>query len=150
MGCRQTALRNISAYLQVKMRISLKYMIEGMLKIRSREETNETGGVLADMFSFVYVTVTCEFSWLCSRIMVFCNMMLHCWVGVPQCFKRRYFLDLQGSSGPWVRSWYTSPFLHLTCNHFHWATDWSDLACISLPPTDIFMNHSTLKMNPLM
>ena len=45
------------------MRISLKYMIEGMLKIPSREKTNATGGVLADVFCFVYVTVTCEFSW---------------------------------------------------------------------------------------
>jgi hypothetical protein len=27
--------------------------------------------------------------------------------------------------------------LHLTCNHFHWAIDWSDLACISLPHTGI-------------
>jgi len=54
MGCQQIALRNISAYLQVKMRISLKYMIEGMLKIPSREKTNATGGVLADMFCFIY------------------------------------------------------------------------------------------------
>lgn len=68
-----------------------------------------------------------------SKILVFCDVMLHCWVDAPQCFERRYFLDLQGSSGPWGRNLYTSHLLHLTCNHFHWATDWSDLACISLP-----------------
>jgi hypothetical protein len=28
----------------------------------SREKTNKTGKVLADMLCFVYVTVTCEFS----------------------------------------------------------------------------------------
>jgi len=61
MGCQQTALRNISAYLQVKMRISLKYMIEGMLKIPIREKTNAARGVLADVFCFIYVTITCEF-----------------------------------------------------------------------------------------
>jgi hypothetical protein len=65
MGCQQTAHRNISAYQQVKMRISLKYMIEGMPKIPGREKTNKTGNILAYTFCFVYVTVTCEFSRQC-------------------------------------------------------------------------------------
>lgn len=79
-------------------------------------------------YCYVWVFVA-----VCSRVLVFCDVMLHCWVGVPQCYETRYFLDLQGSSGPWVRNLYTSPLLHLTCSHFHWGTDWSDLACISLP-----------------
>jgi hypothetical protein len=58
MGCQQTAHRNISVYQQVKMRISLKYMIEGMLKIPSREKTNETLKLLPDVFCFMYITVT--------------------------------------------------------------------------------------------
>lgn len=82
------------------MRISLKYMIEGMLKIPSMENTIETGGVLADMFCLVYVTVTCDFLWQCLQVLVIQDVILPCWVGVPHCFKGIYCLDLQGSSGP--------------------------------------------------
>jgi len=49
------------------MRISLKYMIEGMLKIPSREKINAAEDVLADVLCFVYVTVMCEFLWQCVQ-----------------------------------------------------------------------------------
>lgn len=69
----------------------------------------------------------------------FCDVMLHYWVGIPQCYETRYFLGLQGSSGPWGRNLYTIPLLHLTCSHFHWATDSSILACISVPHIGILL-----------
>jgi hypothetical protein len=51
------------------MRISLKYMIEGMLKIPSREKTNETGGVLAD-YSVYYMLLL---------HMIFCSSVFKFW-----------------------------------------------------------------------